>query len=72
MDTATTIIDEHRIRETAYHLWEQDGRPIGQDHRHWEMAKRIAEDARLLSRKPAAGAAPRKKRAAAKTSAKVQ
>ena len=36
---------EQRIRETAYHLWEEDGRPVGQAERHWEMARKIAEDA---------------------------
>jgi Protein of unknown function (DUF2934) len=71
MDLTMAIVDEHTIRETAYHLWENDGRPTGQDHRHWEMAKRIAEQATLSKSAPAA-AAPRKKRAAAKTSAKAQ
>jgi hypothetical protein len=36
---------EQRIRETAYHLWEEDGCPIGQAERHWEMARKMAEEA---------------------------
>ena len=72
MELTMAIVDEHYIRETAYHLWEKDGRPIGQDHHHWEMAKRIAEGATLSKSTPAVSAAPRKKRAAAKTSAKAR
>ena len=45
---------EQRIRETAYHLWEEDGRPIGQAERHWEMARKIAEDAERRQSAPAA------------------
>ena len=71
MNLTMAIVDEHHIRETAYHLWEKDGRPIGQDRRHWEMAKRIAEDATLSKSTPTVGAAPRKKRAAAKVKAKA-
>lgn len=29
---------ETQIRETAYTLWEADGRPWGQDHGYWEQA----------------------------------
>jgi hypothetical protein len=72
MDQAIAISDEHRIRETAYHLWEKDGCPIGQDHIYWEMAKTIAGDAGLSNSAPAAGVAPRKKRAAAKPKQRVQ
>ncbi len=44
---------EQRIRETAYHLWEEDGRPIGEAERHWEMARKIAEDAERQQSAPA-------------------
>jgi hypothetical protein len=30
---------EQRIAVRAYHLWEQDGRPNGQDLDHWERAR---------------------------------
>jgi hypothetical protein len=29
---------ERRIRERAYRLWEEEGRPEGRDDAHWEMA----------------------------------
>jgi len=34
--------DEKRIREFAYQIWESEGRPEGQEARHWEMARRLA------------------------------
>jgi hypothetical protein len=34
---------EQRIREVAFRLWEQDGRPDDQADRHWEMARLIIE-----------------------------
>ncbi len=30
---------EQLIRERAYHLWEQDGRPEGRDLEYWERAR---------------------------------
>jgi hypothetical protein len=30
---------EHRIRELAHAIWEQEGRPEGQAERHWRMAE---------------------------------
>ncbi len=32
---------EQRIRERAYHLWEQDGRPQGRDLEYWERADEL-------------------------------
>jgi len=29
---------EQRVRQTAYHLWEKDGRPFGQEHDYWFKA----------------------------------
>ena len=29
------------IRKIAYGLWVQEGRPDGQDRRHWDVAKEI-------------------------------
>ena len=29
------------IRKIAYSLWVEDGRPDGQDRRHWDKAKEI-------------------------------
>lgn len=33
--------DELRIRQLAYRIWESEGRPDGQEQRHWEMARKI-------------------------------
>jgi hypothetical protein len=35
-----TTLDE-RIRERAYHLWEQEGRPHGRDVEYWERAREL-------------------------------
>lgn len=32
---------EQRIRERAYRLWEEDGRPEGQDAEFWERAEAL-------------------------------
>ena len=34
--------EEDRIRQFAYQIWESEGRPEGQQARHWEMARRLA------------------------------
>ncbi|GHB08231.1 DUF2934 domain-containing protein [Modicisalibacter luteus] len=33
--------DELRVRQLAYRIWESEGRPEGQEQRHWEMARKI-------------------------------
>ncbi|MCX7079210.1 MAG: DUF2934 domain-containing protein [Pseudomonas sp.] len=35
--------DEKRVREFAYQIWESEGKPEGQEARHWEMARKLAE-----------------------------
>lgn len=35
--------DDKRIREFAYQIWESEGKPEGQEERHWEMACKLAE-----------------------------
>lgn len=35
--------DEQPIRELAYQIWQSEGCPEGQHHRHWEMACRLVE-----------------------------
>ena len=35
--------DDKRIREFAYQIWESEGKPDGQDARHWEMAHTLAK-----------------------------
>lgn len=53
--------DEHRIRERAYRIWEEEGRPEGREHEHWHRAReRVAgersEKDSASRRKPASPA----------------
>jgi len=32
---------EERIRDMAHRIWESEGRPQGQEQRHWKMAERL-------------------------------
>jgi hypothetical protein len=57
--------DDKRVREFAYQIWESEGQPEGQEERHWEMARKLAEAEALAPSKPAKGKAPAKPRAAA-------
>jgi hypothetical protein len=34
---------EKRIREVAHRIWEDEGRPPGQEKRHWEMAESLID-----------------------------
>ena len=56
--------EEKRIREFAYQIWESEGKPEGQEERHWEMARKLAEAEAIAPK-----AAPRKR--AAKPAAAV-
>ena len=38
---STTQIAEESVRIAAYYIWEKEGRPYGEDLRHWYLA--IAE-----------------------------
>ncbi|KPM62763.1 DUF2934 domain-containing protein [Pseudomonas plecoglossicida] len=49
-------VDEKRIREFAYQIWESEGKPVGQEDRHWDMARKLAEAEALAPK-----AAPRKR-----------
>ncbi|WP_421546955.1 DUF2934 domain-containing protein [Pseudomonas sp. QD4] len=44
--------DDKRIREFAYQIWESEGQPEGQEARHWEMARKLAEAEALAPSKP--------------------
>ncbi|TLX55755.1 hypothetical protein DN824_18030 [Stutzerimonas nosocomialis] len=35
--------DDQRIRELAYEIWQSEGCPVGEEARHWEMARKLAE-----------------------------
>jgi hypothetical protein len=71
--------DDKRIREFAYQIWESEGKPEGQEERHWKMARTLAEAEALAPKKPAKAAASKsatgkagdgKATGAAKTNAK--
>lgn len=44
--------DDKRVREFAYQIWESEGKPEGQEARHWEMACKLAEAEALAPTKP--------------------
>ena len=52
--------EDKRIRELAHQIWESEGKPHGQDTRHWEMARKLAEAEALTPSKPKAAAKPPK------------
>ena len=51
---------EHRVREIAHRLWEEEGRPFHQDKRHWAAAERMldAEETARAASHPAPEAKP--------------
>jgi len=40
-------VDEEAVRQLAQLIWETEGRPEGQEARHWEMATKLAESAAM-------------------------
>ncbi len=48
-------LNENRVREFAYQIWESEGRPHGQHHRHWEMACKLAANQSMDGQQAAAG-----------------
>ncbi|ENA29949.1 hypothetical protein HMPREF1487_08203 [Pseudomonas sp. HPB0071] len=47
-----------RIQQLAYQIWESEGRPAHQEHRHWEMATKLYEAEQQQGVAPEAAAAP--------------
>lgn len=43
--------EDKRVREFAYQIWESEGKPEGQEARHWEMARKLAEAEALAPKK---------------------
>jgi hypothetical protein len=37
-------LNENRIRDLAYQIWESEGRPHGQAARHWDIACKLSAD----------------------------
>ena len=73
--------NEDRIRQRAYEIWEQEGRPDGEDLKHWlqafqEIAANIEADGQSAkkprARKTATAEAPVKPKGAAKAKGGAQ
>ena len=60
MATKKSTISDEQVRDIAYTLWLNDGRPEGSAEIHWFRALELASD------KPAVSKAPVKKAAAKK------
>jgi hypothetical protein len=52
---------ESFIRERAYAIWEQEGRPDGREWDHWVRASREIADTPSAKAAPTVAEAPRKK-----------
>jgi len=48
------LTHEQRIRDRAYRLWVEEGRPEGRAEAHWQMARELVaiEDNQRLATKP--------------------
>ena len=62
-------VNEQRVREFAYQIWESEGRPFGHSERHWEMASKLALGE---SSQPAPKAKKTRAKPATETPAKIQ
>ncbi|MDQ0667761.1 DUF2934 domain-containing protein [Pseudomonas sp. W2I6] len=61
--------EDKRIRELAHQIWESEGKPHGEDARHWEMARKLAEAEALTPSKAPKAAAKAKPKAKPATAA---
>lgn len=64
-------IDDAQIRETAYLLWLEEGRPEGRDQEHWHKAIDILTPTQAKA-KPARKAPSKPRAAKAKASPKAE
>ncbi|MNM24078.1 hypothetical protein D3C81_345020 [compost metagenome] len=62
-------VDEKRVREFAYQIWESEGKPIGEEERHWDMARKLAEAEAIAPKAEPRKRAPAKPKAAAQPKA---
>jgi hypothetical protein len=58
-------VDEKRVREFAYQIWESEGKPVGEEERHWDMARKLAEAEAIAPKAEPRKRAPAKPKAAA-------
>lgn len=64
-------IDEDKIREAAYRLWQDEGQPEGRDQDHWTQAvESLAQQEPPVQPGPATKSAPKAAKAAASKPAK--
>ncbi len=42
---------DQRLRDIAHRIWEEEGRPWGEDPRHWELAEAILADEEVAEKK---------------------
>lgn len=56
--------DEKRIRELAHQIWESEGKPEGQNERHWQMACKLLQNETDLQPSPTKAPNPRTRKAA--------
>lgn len=38
------VVNDYRIQDLAYQIWEAEGRPEGEDKRHWRLAMEFLKD----------------------------
>lgn len=62
---------EHRIRERAYEIWEDEGRPQGREAQHWQQAATEFAEAQEEARASVGTQARKKPAASAKSRAKA-
>ncbi|MCY1459630.1 hypothetical protein D9M71_771220 [compost metagenome] len=62
-------VDEKRVREFAYQIWESEGKPVGEEERHWDMARKLAEAEAIAPKAEPRKRAPAKPKAAAQPKA---
>jgi len=65
-------VDEKRIREFAYQIWESEGKPVGEEERHWDMGRKLAEAEALAPKAEPRKRAPAKPKAAAEPKAPAE
>jgi hypothetical protein len=46
---------EERIREQAYRIWLEEGRPEGRENEHWEKAEKLVNRIDELSKEDESG-----------------
>lgn len=59
---------EHRVREIAHRLWEEEGRPAQQEKRHWATAERMLDSQERASSAGSDASRPRDEAQTASTS----